>query len=186
MRNLIAVRWTLLSLTCSTLWLLSGCGGGAGPDPVPTATPTPAPAPVTSVVAEGTLTGLPARELSYLPFTTSATGTIGVIADWTFATNNLDVYLVRGTDPCTADQFNSGTCAFLGFSESTTAKPEKLNVSGLAAGTYTVYVGNRGPDAESLSVQVLLTSVPGAAATESVSQGLHGGKGGWQRIIAIH
>ena len=77
--------------------------------------------------------------------TTTATGTIGVTVDWTLSTNNVDIYLTRGTDPCTVDQFNNRQCSLLGFSESTGAKPETLSVPNLAAGPYTSTSGTAVP-----------------------------------------
>jgi len=88
-------------------------------------------------------------------FTTTVTGRLDVTADWTFATNNIDVYVTRGT--CTIEQVNQGTCPYAASSESTTAKPEVLTASSLAPGTYTLMVGNRGPTVESASYQVVLT-----------------------------
>lgn len=67
-------------------------------------------------------------------FTTTSTARLEVTVDWTFATNNIDVYVARG-GPCTVDQVNQKTCLFATFSESTSAKPERLTIS-LEAGTY--------------------------------------------------
>jgi len=112
---------------------------------------------------------VPSKFIIYFPFTTTATGTIGVTVDWTFATNDIDVYLARGTATCSLDQFNSHQCTWLGSAESTTAKPERLSVPNLAAGPYTLYVVNWGNTQESMSFQITLTSLPGATATATPS-----------------
>ena len=126
--------------------------------PAPTPTPTPTPGG-TDVIGEGG-GSIGVRRLRPFPFTTTATGTIGVTVDWTFATNDVDIYLARGTNPCTVERFNADTCSFLGFSTSMSVKPETLSVPSLAAGPYTTYVGNRGPTPESIRYQVTLTRVP--------------------------
>jgi hypothetical protein len=55
------------------------------------------------------------------------------------------------------EQFAAQQCTVLGVTVSETAKPEKVNVSSAAAGTYTLFIENVGPGDESLSFQVVLT-----------------------------
>lgn len=180
-------RRTALLSPASVLCMFGGtlfvaaCGGGetptspsspaatsAAPAPAPpsSAPPPPPPAPVTRVIAERS--GLiPVRRLATVPFTADTAGSIGVTVDWTFGTNDVDFYLTRGTDPCTADQLNTSRCPFLDVANSPTAKPERLSVPNLAAGPYTVYVGNLGPTDESFAIQITLTSTPGAATAST-------------------
>jgi hypothetical protein len=134
----------------------------------------------TRVISEGSGT-LEARFLDFVVFTTGATGTVAATVDWTFATNDVDIYLTRGSDPCTVDDFNSRTCAFLAAAETGSAKPERLNVAGLAAGTYTLYVGNHGPTDESVAWQVTLTSTSASSVTAASSGVVPRGaaKGAW-------
>jgi hypothetical protein len=134
---------------------LPGCGGGnssTAPVPPPTA-PPPA---VTTLLQEGSFSGLGARILASVPFDTTATGTIEATVDWTFATDNVEAYLVRGT--CTVDQFNNLTCPFAAFSESPTAKPERIRATSQAPGSFNLYIGNRGPAEEAVSFQIFLTT----------------------------
>ena len=136
------------------------------PAPTPTPTPTPAPTPTTtstSVVGEGS-SSLGVLRLLAVPFTTSADGAIGATVDWTFSTNDVDLYLTLGTNPCTAAQFNSSQCPFLDSAESAGAKPEAVSAPDLAAGAYTLYIGNFGPTGESVGFQITLTTSSGAAA----------------------
>jgi hypothetical protein len=86
---------------------LGGCGGSSStPTPVPT--PTPTPPPVARVVMEGSEHGLEALTLLWVPFMTSATGALDATVDWTSASNDVDVYLAKGTDPCNLNNPDCG------------------------------------------------------------------------------
>ena len=82
------------------------------------------------------------RSILYYPFTTTASGTVGVLMDWTLPANDIDIYLGRGTAPCSLEQINSVQCPWVGSAESKTAKPERLSVPNLAAGPYILYIAN--------------------------------------------
>lgn len=154
--------------------MVAGCGGGSSPSAPSTPRPTPAPTPTTLVVRQSSFTGLDPDYLLVVPFTTTTRGDLEAVVDWTFATNDLDLILVAGTDPCsTGDEIDFRTCSILAAQIDPTAKPERLRVPSLAAGTYTLYIGNHGPGEESLSFQILLTYTPGQAGTPAA--GLSGG-----------
>ena len=136
------------------------------PSPTPAPTPTPTPTPTTtstSVIGAGS-SSLAVLTLLSVPFTTTAAGTIGATVDWTFSTNDMDLYLTRGTNPCTAAQFNNSTCPFLDSATSATTQPETVSVPDLTAGAYTLYIGNFGPTEESVGFQITLTTSSGASA----------------------
>jgi hypothetical protein len=76
--------------------------------------------------------------------------------DWKSADCDINVAIVRGT--CTLDQFNNDTCPLLTYSSSTTAKPERLVLPNASPARYSLYIGNLGPDTESVSYQVTLTT----------------------------
>jgi len=193
-RTALLSRASVLCMTGGTLLFVAACGGGdtptspsraatsAAPAPAPPPSAPPPPAPVTRVVAEGS-GFIPVLHLAAVPFTTDTTGTVGVSVDWTFGTNDVDVYLTRGNDPCTIDQFNTNRCPFLGLAESLTAKPEQLSVPNLAAGPYTVYVGNFGPTDESISIQITLTSTSAASAASTSNTRFGSIKGTLSEII---
>jgi len=135
-------------LTCATV---AACGGSGPTSPPPTLMPPP----VVTVLLEGSQSGLqPLFLYSVGTFTTTVTGRLDVTVDWTFAANNIDVYVTRGT--CTIEQFRQQTCPIVRFSEST-LKPEGLAMNGLPPETYELLIGNRGPGAESVSFRAVLT-----------------------------
>jgi hypothetical protein len=145
-----ATRFAALGLALS----LAGCGSDGPTTTTPTT--TLAPAPTTTVILQGGAGDIGPRILYVLnPFTTAGAGTLDVTVDWTFPEDNVEVYLAQGT--CTIDQVNQRTCPFAGLSESATAKPERLHIVNLAAGTYSLMIGNRGPQTETVSYQVTLT-----------------------------
>jgi hypothetical protein len=135
------------------------------PTPAPTPTPSPTPTPTTtstSVVDAGS-SSLAVLTLLSVPFTITAAGTIGATVDWTFSTNDVDLFLTRGTNPCAAAQFNNSTCPFLDSATSATTQPETVSVPELTAGAYTLYIGNFGPTEESVGFQITLTTSSGAS-----------------------
>ncbi len=147
--------------------ILPGCGGTTKPTQV-TASPTPPPSPPPSVIVTGS-GGLGIRLLAMIPFTSTTAGRLDATVDWTFAANDVDVYLVRGA--CTFEQFIADQCTVVAFSESLSAKPEKISAPGAAAGAYMLLIGNRGPGEESVAYQVVLS--PSAASTASMARAAH-------------
>ena len=133
--------------------ILCACGGGStSPTPVAAAATAPAAAP--SVIAQGSGPIAP-RFLVLLPFTTASAGRLDIAVDWTFPSNNVDVYLARGG--CTFEQFIARQCDVVVFSENAAAKPERITAVGIAAGSQTLMIGNRGPSDESVAYQIVLT-----------------------------
>ncbi len=168
MRGTKGFRVLSTSALCASL---TACGGSGSPTaPTSVAAPAAPPAPVTTVVTQGSFPGLAATG-GFLagPFTTSAVGRLDVTVDWTFAKNDVDLYVLRGSG-CTPVQFNARQCDFVALSESLTAKPEKLSLAGLATGTYSLLIINWGPDPESLSYQALLTTGGTAASSRRLSR----------------
>jgi hypothetical protein len=152
---------------------LTACGSDTvTPPPPPTTTLPPLPPPSVVSTGQGSLPdGFVGRAT---PFTTTMTGNLDATVDWTFATNDLDVYITRGD--CTPQQFIDVQCNIAAFSESTTAKPERAQLAAAPPGVYTLLVGNAGPREESLSWQVVLTPTRTAfsatAASAAVARGL--------------
>jgi hypothetical protein len=170
--------WGVLMLA-----VLSGCGGSGTPPTVPS-TPPPTPAASTAVIHDDSF---PVGSKVVVPdtFTTSSAGTLTVTVDWTFASNDVDIFVARGSEPCTLQTFNDRSCGFLASDESTTMKPEKLTMSNLAAGTYTLYVANFGSTDESVACHITLTG-GGAGASITAVPLSHAApsKGGVVRMLA--
>lgn len=150
-------------LTAAGHW---GCGGGSGPSaPTVVATPTPAPTPAPPVVL---LQGNFALEADFFAIlrtvTAPSSGVLEMTTDWTFARNDVDIVLARGS--CTVAMIEADTCDIVAFTESLTAKPERLRIN-VTAGVYTPLVVNWGPDDESGAVQIVFTANATAAAASS-------------------
>jgi hypothetical protein len=109
---------------------------------------------------------LPVEFMGRRLFTTTRAGALEAIADWTYATNDVDVAITR--NDCSFDSFEAGQCEILAMTISTTAKPERARVENAVAGTYTLFVANFGPSEESISYQVILTpSATGSGSSEA-------------------
>jgi len=136
------------------------CCGLAGPgcksdSTVPTHPTQPSP-PVTTQVTSGNR-ALPAHHFLRIPFTTGQTGTLTVKVQWTYATNVVWVDVAAGD--CAIASYQASQCEFLVASNEAVAAPQKtVSVSSFAGGTHTLIIDDRGPDDESLSYQVTLTS----------------------------
>jgi hypothetical protein len=151
-----------LALACAVLFL-PACGGDSPTAPPPTTLPPPPPAPV--VVAQGS-GALPAEDIRFVQFTTTAAGRLDITVDWTFASNDVDFALVRGL--CDGEDLLDGTCPPLGLTESVTAKPERLSIAGATAGQYTLFFANFGDRDDSIAYQVLLAAGAASASASSV------------------
>jgi hypothetical protein len=157
-------------------WLLMlalfgvSCGGNTPVNVTPPTTLPPPPAPP-RVVSEGAQP-LEVEFIGRTQFNITLAGRLDATVDWTFATNDLDVWLVRGD--CSFEQFFDGGCTVLASSESATAKPERITAANAAPGLHSMFIGNAGPDDESLSWQVVLTpsgAASGPAGASSVRAG---------------
>ncbi len=142
--------------------ILPACGGGGGNSNAPTAVP-PAPQPTRNLVGNFNFTvfgtteanrrGL-TRDVALVALTLNEAGSVEIIADWTFASNDIDIVLYSGT--CTPTQVVAGSCSVIEATTSVTAKPERLTRS-VTSGTFTVGITNYGRTDESGVGQVFLT-----------------------------
>ena len=159
-----AMRLVKESLALALAALLPGCGSDAVSTPP---TPPPPPAPVTTVIGEGSYSGLEPQAGAMATFATARTGDLEIVLDWTLVDNDLDALLLRGE--CTPEQLIALQCS-VGAIADTSDKPERFGIANAPAGTYTFYVINLGATTESFSFQILLTTAGTASASPDVSR----------------
>lgn len=85
----------------------------------------------------------------------SAAGTVEIQADWTFASNDIDIELSR--PPCAFAEFYADSCSKVAEAVSATQKPERLTAANVAAGTYVVYIYGVDITNESGNYQIYVT-----------------------------
>src|SRR6185503_6732380 len=92
-----------------TMSVLSACTDhGTGPSPV--VTPTPVPPPVTTVLSQPTVSGLRPGFGSFLDFNVPNTGALDADFNWTFASNDVDIYLTTPACPSVTALTTPGGC----------------------------------------------------------------------------
>ena len=139
----------------SAVAFVIACGSNSPTTP-PAATPTPA--PVMTLLSQGSSSNLPSLTFHWVSFTTVSTGRIDVTVDWTFATDTVWLVVAPGTETCYDGQrLNLSICNVIVSLDDAT-KPKKLSLPGQPAGTYTLYIRNRGPNTEAISWQVFVTT----------------------------
>ena len=140
--------------------VLPACGGGGG-GTTPTTVP-PAPQRTQIQASSFTVLGVPGanalgfpQDVAVASLTVSNAGALEIVADWTFASSDIDIWFISGA--CTAAQAARRQCTITAATTSTTQKPERLNIPSVAAGTYTVGFANFTNANESGNYQVFLT-----------------------------
>ncbi len=136
--------------------VLPACGGGGGGSPTgPSAGPPPPEVLEEASLAFGVVTtSQPTRGIGGGVYQLNASGRVDISVDWTSPSNDVDVYLYRGT--CSAlDGFNE-RCEIVEKADSTNSKPERLSVANVAAGIYTMLIYNFGPRSDTVSYRIVL------------------------------
>jgi hypothetical protein len=136
---------------------LPSCGGGGGSSPSAPSTTPPA---QSVVIIQGSSNLGPAISghtdfFGTADFTTPRAGRLEVTVDWTFASDDIDIAVLNGS--CSPNQLLNSQCgSTVAESTSSTAKPERLSISNLPAGSYSLLVSNTSRNAEGVSFQVVL------------------------------
>lgn len=89
-------RRSALAFALAGLILNAGCGGGSS-TPSTSSTPTPVPAPVTTTLGQGTYQGPSGATGPVATFTINVAGTVTTTLRWTFASNDVDLFVLSGT-----------------------------------------------------------------------------------------
>ena len=127
---------------------LAACGGG-------TTTPDTTTSTVTTTLPTQPFSNLPAFAVAFAEVTINGPGVLTGTADWTFASNDIDIYVT--TPSCRAgDIVELAGCQVLGNTSAVTTKPERLTVN-VTQGNYRVWVANFGPSSESGTLQMTAT-----------------------------
>jgi hypothetical protein len=149
-------------MVAAGLVVVSACGGSDSTPVTPTTT-QPTPPPPRTVLSGGTTLAVNYAVGAY--FTVDRAGTVEATVDYTYATSQIFVWIARGQ--CTPELFPD-QCTYVASSFAG-AKPRRVSATGAVAGTYTLIVGNAGPDDESISYQVVLTPTAGTASPGAAS-----------------
>jgi len=130
---------------------LLGCGGGGT---TPTPVPTPVPAPVRTIVGQQNWTA-GVLETPNFDVTLGAAGNMDATVQWTFASNDVDIY-VTSTSCASGADLLANRCTLLAKADGTTSKPERLSMQA-SAGVFRIWVVNFGPTRESGTLEVGVT-----------------------------
>jgi hypothetical protein len=134
---------------------LAGCSGSDSDDDGGTTTPN-TPQTFTQTLPPLTFTGLPNGAITSADISITGTGTMTSTVNWTFAQNDVDIY-VTSTACAATNNINIQTgCTAIGRTTSVVAKPETLTVN-VTSGNYRIWVVNFGPGAESGTLSVSAT-----------------------------
>jgi hypothetical protein len=88
-----------------------------------------------------------------LQFTALRNGAVDANVDWNDGNNDVDIYATAG--PCPDfDTLLAGGCSVITFSDSDTAKPERLNFNISDNTVYAVWAFNLGPGQDTVTVTV--------------------------------
>jgi hypothetical protein len=148
--------FAILSCVLSTA-VMTGCGGDSPTKPSGTPTPGATPVPsTTTVLVQPTITGLRPGFGDFLDFTVPSTGTLDADFSWTFASNDVDIYLTTQSCPSVAALTTPGGCTILA-SDQTLQKPAHFSFTVTQAGGARFWVVNFGSSNESGSGTVRLT-----------------------------
>jgi hypothetical protein len=136
---------------------MAACGGSTPTTPV-TPTPVPTPIPVTTVVNGGSFSNLDTNWDYWIPFTTATTGRIDLTVDWTLPADDVEVLVATGRHTCVSGEYWDFSACNVVATVHDGSKPKKVSLAAQAAGTFTLYILNNGPNTESVAWQVLLTT----------------------------
>jgi hypothetical protein len=153
-----AERWASRILLCLLSFAPIACGGGGSTPTSPSTTSPGTSSTVTTTLPAQVFTSLASNEARYLDVQVNVTGTLEATADWTFRSDDLDIYVTSpGCIGVTAEDLSAARgCAVLAKADGTLSKPEHLTMS-VTPGMLRIWVASFGPQAESGTLLVTVT-----------------------------
>jgi len=154
-----AGRWTPRVLLCLLTLAPIACGGGGSSNPTSPSTSTVTTDPVvTTTLPVQTFASLASNETRYIDVQVNVTGSLDATADWTFLTNDLDIYVtsVSCTGVTAEDLSAARRCTVLAKDDGRLTKPEHLTMS-VTPGMLRIWVASFGPQMESGTLLVTVT-----------------------------
>ena len=149
-RNTVFGRLFRAVVTVAVLGGGAGACGGGGDTTSPTSTST-----VTTTLPTQPFNRVAPDEVAATDVTINGTGVLTCTADWTFASNDIDIYVTPTS--CVAGDIGSLLdCPVMGRTTAVSTKPERLTVD-VTRGNYRVWIVNYGPGAESGTLQLTAT-----------------------------
>ena len=88
-----------------------------------------------------------------LTFTAQRNGTVEVDVNWNSSGNDIDVYATAGTC-ANMEAVLAGSCNVVAFSDSGTAKPERISFSATTGQNYRVFAFNLGPGSDTVTIRL--------------------------------
>lgn len=151
-KNAVVVRRFLAVVT--VVWMgvaLSACGGGTTSPDTPDTTST-----ITTTLPTQSFSGIAPGEVVFAEVTINGTGVLTGTADWTFPTNDIDIYVTAPS--CRAADIIDlqSDCQAIGRTTAVTTKPERLTVN-VTQGNYRVWIANFGSSSETGTLQMTAT-----------------------------
>jgi hypothetical protein len=134
---------------------VAGCGGSS-----PTQVPTPVPTPITTTLPPISFSNVDVTGVFSTDVNVTVNGSMTVIADWTFSTNDVDIYVTDLSCNNTEARLVRQFCTLLGKADTYGVKPKRLTMN-VTPAPYRVWIANFGPAAaESGTLQISITAQP--------------------------
>jgi hypothetical protein len=143
----------LLGLTLLLGLSFAGCGGTSNPTPVSTPTPN-----LTTTLPPVSFSNVDVTGVFSTDINVSVNSSMTVVGDWTFATDDVDIYVTDLSCNEREARLVRQFCTLLGKADTYGVKPKRLTMN-VTPATYRVFIANFGPTAaESGTLQISLTA----------------------------
>jgi hypothetical protein len=145
----------LLGLTLVLGLGFAGCGGSSSPSPVPTPTPN-----LTTTLPAVSFSNVDINGAFSTDVNLTVSGSMTVVADWTYTTDDVDVYVTDMSCDRAEARLAGQFCTLLGKADTYGVKPKRLTMN-VTPATYRVFIANFGlTAAESATLQISITRQP--------------------------